>query len=269
MQKITYENYANGLSATFSNDNPRAFLAAFDGSSTPCTAIAYKPAEFDGQRFVSANLDARTIAFTVEWYGVSDGKFSIQKSYEMWEEFQRVFVPGQMGKLTWTNGYKTRFIECRAAETPNFSRVCGCKLSAEFKLIADYPYWLGDEHSESFENQSVIIQNYNLTNTCGLSVPFVFHSTVSYFGIVLWEPALGGRNMLYIDGSAPSGELVIDTKKCIATIGGELANQYLEPRSEFFKIPPGDVTIRTIYLGDGSISAGTKISWRDHYLGVS
>ena len=267
MQKITYENYSNGLSATFSNDNPRAFLANFDGSSTPCTAIAYKPAEFDGQRFVSANLDARTIAFTGEWYGVQNGKFSIKKSYELWEEFQRVFVPGQMGKLTWTDGYKTRFIECRTEELPNFSRVCGCKLAAEFKLIADYPYWLGDEHSESFENQTVMQQNYEITNSCGLSVPFVFQSTVSCFGIVLWKPAVG--SMLYVDGSAPSGELVIDTRKCIATIGGELANQYLEPRSEFFKIPPGDVTIRTLYLGDGSISAGTKISWRDHYLGVS
>ncbi len=30
----------------------------------------------DGRRFVSANLDARTIAFTAEWYGVSGGKLA-------------------------------------------------------------------------------------------------------------------------------------------------------------------------------------------------
>lgn len=266
MQKITYENYSNGLSATFANDNPRAFLANFDGSSAPCTAIAYKPAEFDGQRFVSANLDARTIAFTAEWHGVSGGKFSIQKSYELWEEFQRVFVPGQMGKLTWTNGEKTRFIECRTEELPNFTRVCGCKLSAEFKLIADYPYWQGDEHTLSFERESFIIKSFFLTNSCGLSVPFIFRSTEPQIAFQLWQD---NYPKIMIDGADFSGELVVDTKNLTVTVGGELANQYLTPNSEFFKIPPGDVELKALYLGEGGVSAGTKLTWRDHYLGVS
>lgn len=269
MQKITYENYSNGLSATFANDNPRAFLATFDGSSAPCTAIAYKPAEFDGQRFVSANLDARTIAFTAEWYGVSNGKFSIKKSYELWEQFQRVFVPGQMGKLTWTDGYKTRFIECRTEELPNFKRVCGCKLSAELKLIADYPYWQGDEHTLSFEREDFAVKSFFLTNSCGLSVPFVFHSTEPQIAFTLWSGWQGNYPQIAIDGDNFSGELIIDTKNLTVTIGGELANQYLSPTSEFFKIPPGDVELKAVYLGGGGVSAGTILTWRDHYLGVS
>ena len=266
MQKITYENYANGLSVTFSNDNPRAFLAAFDGSSTPCTAIAYKPAEFDGQRFVSANLDARTIAFTAEWYGVSDGKFSIQKSYDFWEELQRIFVPGQMGKLTWTNGYKTRFIECRAAETPNFTRVCGCKLSAEFQLVADYPYWQGNEHEITF---SGIIPTYKpiyVTNECGLPVPFIFTCTHPHIALVLVTEDL--PNITLNDGNF-SGAVMVDTRRCLVTLGGEIANQYLSPKSTFFKLPPGENEFRIINVGESSITAGTKLTWRDHYLGVS
>lgn len=273
MQKITYENYLNGLSATISNDNPREFLAAFDGSSTPCTAIAYKPAEFDGQRFISANLDARTITFTAEWYGVDDGKFSVKKSYEKWEELQKVFIPGTMGKLTWTNGEKTRFIECRTEETPKLSRVCGCKLSAEFKLIADYPYWQGDEHELVFDGIFDAVKIFEIFNPCGLPVPFVFRCTEPYLMIGLVG---SGDSETFIEmnmkrSSGLSGTLVVDTKNCTVTIDGEPANQFLSPQSCFFKIPPGTVNLATVFLGaeTATISAGTRITWRDHYLGVS
>lgn len=268
MQKITYENYSNGLSVTFANDNPRAFLAAFDGSSTPCTAIAYKPAEFDGQRFVSANLDARTIAFTAEWYGVSGGKLSPKKSYDFWEELQRIFVPGQMGKLTWTNGYKTRFIECRTAETPNFTRVCGCKLSAEFQLVADYPYWQGDEHEVTFSGIIPAYKSIYVTNECGLSVPFVFTCTQVRMALVLFKgDNVVQSQMMKLQGENLSGVLEIDTLKCTATLDGNLANQYIHPVSEFFKIPPGENEFRVLNVGD-PVSVGTKLTWRDHYLGV-
>ena len=266
MQKITYENYSNGLSVTFSNDNPRAFLANFDGSSTPCTAIAYKPAEFDGQRFVSANLDARTITFTAEWYGVSNGKLSPKKSYDFWEELQRIFVPGQMGKLTWTNGYKTRFIECRAAETPNFSRVCGPKLSAEFRLVADYPYWKDiAEHSYEFTGVIPASKSINLTNSCGIAVPFVFTCTHPHIALVLYTDGL--PNITLNEGDF-SGAVMVDTRKCLVTIDGEPANQHLSPRSSFFKLPPGDFELRILNVGASSISAGTRLTWHDHYLGV-
>lgn len=266
MQKITYENYANGLTATFSNDNPRAFLAAFDGSSTSCAAITYKPAEFDGERFVSANLNARTITFTAMWHGEQNGKFSPARSYAMWDELQRVFVPGQLGKLTWTNGKKSRFIECRTAELPNYSRIVGNKLSAEFKLVADYPYWQDfNEHSLSLETETTIT-SFTLTNACGISVPFVFYCSNPNIGLGELEKS---GCAIYVEGADLSGELVIDTLKCTATIGGENANQFLGSGTTFFKLPPGEVRLELMNLGDSDVLADTRITWRDHFIGVS
>ncbi len=263
MQKITYENYSNGLTATFSNDNPRSFLAAFDGSSTSCTAITYKPAEFDGERFISANLNARTITFTAMWHGERGGKLSPAGSYAKWDELQRVFVPGQTGKLTWTNGSKSRFIECRTAELPNFSRVVGNKLTADFKLTADYPYWQDvNERSLSLETETGI-SFFTLTNDCGIEVPFVFYCSDPNIGLG------GAGGAIYVEGSNLSGELVIDTLKCTATIGGENANQFLGADTTFFKLPPGEVRLILLDIGGSGIAASTRITWRDHFIGVS
>lgn len=262
MQKITYENYSNGLTATFSNDNPRSFLAAFDGSSTPCTAITYKPAEFDGERFISANLNARTITFTGEWYGVRNNKFSMEQSYAVWDSLQRIFVPGKMGKLTWTDGAKSRFIECRAAEFPNFTRLVGNKLTAGFKLVADYPYWQDVNVRSLNIDTGTDFDYFTITNDCGIDVPFVFRCTSPVVG-------LGTRaGTIYVD-SAFSGELVIDTLQCTVTIGGENANQYLAADSTFFKFPPGETEAVLANVGGGSASASVSVTWRDHFIGVS
>lgn len=266
MQKITYENYSNGLTATFSNDNPRSFLAAFDGSSTPCTAITYKPAEFDGERFISAYLNARTITFTAMWHGERGGKLSPAGSYAKWDELQRVFVPGKMGKLTWTNGSKSRFIECRTAELPNFSRVVGNKLTAEFKLVADYPYWQDvNENSLTIDfTYASHFDFFTITNECGIDVPFVFRCVSPVAG-------LGTHAGTIYVSTDYSGELVIDTLKCTATINGENANQFLGIDSEFFKLPPGESEAILANLGDGTTSGGgsVNITWHDHFIGVS
>lgn len=263
MQKITYQNYANGLTATFSNDNPRAFLAAFDGSSTACTAITYKPAEFDGERFISANLDARTITFTATWHGEHNGKLSAAGSYAVWDELQRVFVPGKMGKLTWTDGAKTRFIECRTAELPNFTSIVGNKLTAEFKLIADYPYWQDvNEHSLTVAS-TTDFNIFKITNGCGIDVPFVFRCVSPICGLGIVD-----AGAIYVDTSI-SGEIVIDTLKCTATINGENANQYLGADSEFFKLPPGESQAILANVSGNYTSGSASITWHDHFIGVS
>lgn len=263
MQKITYENYSNGLSASFSRDSPRSFLAEFDGNSVGSTAVTYKPAEFDGERFISANLNARTVTFTAEWYGVRKGRYSIEESYKMWERIQRVFVTGDMGKLTWTNGVQTRFIECRTSELPNFTRVIGCKLSAEFKLVADYPYW------QDVNEQFVDLSGYNvsndiyITNSCGIAVPFVFVCVGS-------SPLLGnlttgeGLSLDLPDGS--NAHVEIDTRRCTVKSDGVICNEYLYPNSSFFKLAPGTNRLKIGYFSNTSESF---IKWRDHYLGVN
>lgn len=266
MQKITFENSVNGLSATFSTDTPAWFLADFDGSSTACTAITYKPADFDGERFISANLDAKTITFTANWYGVSGGKYSASAANAFREELQRVFVPGQMGKLTWTNGTKSRFIECRTVEFPVIKRIFGSCFSAEFKLVADYPYWQGEVHSYVFEGIYPAYRAINLTNSCGVAVPFVFTSTHPYIALALYNPRSG---VIALTEGNYSGALAVDTRKCLVTLNGEAANQYLSPQSTFFKLPPGDFEMRILNVSSqAQINAGTNLTWHDCYIGV-
>ena len=265
MQKITYENYLNGLSISFSNDNPRMFLAGFDGNSAGATAITYKPAEFDGERFVSANLDARTVTFAAEWSVISGGKYSVKGALRKWEEIQRVFVPGNMGKLTWTNGSKTRFIECRTEATPNFSYKLPFVLHAEFALIADYPYWQDTtENVFNFGENPSLRDQITVTNNCGIAVPFIFTCSQGW-------PALFGLSadkVISLLGDAPSGLVVVDTRNCTVTVNGVLCNQYLNAQSEFFGLLPGDNLFRIMNMNTGTLR-NCVMRWRDHYLGVN
>ena len=263
MQKITYENYSNGLSASFSRDDPRMFLAEFDGNSVGSTAITYKPAEFDGDRFISANLNSRTITFTAEWYGVKDGRYSIKESYRMWEQLQRVFVPGQMGKLTWTNGIESRFIECRTSDLPNFSRLIGSKLSSDFQLVADYPFWQNvKEHIFDFSGYN-ISDLITVTNSCGIAVPFIF--TCSGGNPFLANMTAGAFISLRRPDNA--GAVEIDTRRCTVTSDGVLCNQYLTADSSFFKLMPGGNAIRIESMNFQENNC--KMTWHDHYLGVN
>lgn len=263
MQKITYENYVNGLSISFANDSPQSFLAAFDGNSVGSTAITYKPAEFDGERFISANLNARTITFTAEWYGVDNGRLSIEQSYRKWEKIQSVFVPGNMGKLTWTNGRAARFIECRTSELPNFTRVIGNKLSAEFKLVADYPYWQNVRESSFDFSGYTIGDPITITNGCGVAVPFIFTCAGG-------NPFLGSLTAnasIAVFRPEDSSAVEIDTRRCTVTSGGELCNQYLAANSEFFKLLPGDNSMRIANLG--YTANDCAMTWHEHFTGVN
>lgn len=266
MQKITFANGVNGLSATFSTDTPARLLVDFDGSSAACTAITYKPADFDGERFISSNMDAKTITFTANWYGISGGKFSISAAKAFADELRRVFVPGQVGTLTWTDGAKTRVIDCRTSEFPIIKNVFGCCFAAEFKLIADYPYWQGETHSYAFEGVYPASRSINLTNACGIAVPFVFTSTHPYIALAAYST--NGGVIRLTEGNF-SGSLMVDTRKCLVTLNGERANHYLSPQSTFFKFPPGDFELRLLNVsGQSQINAGTTLTWRDHYIGA-
>ena len=88
MRKITFTNETNGNSVSFSTDNSKMFLEEFDGNTCAGAAITYKPAEYDGQRFISANLNARTITFTVNFTATSGGKHSYSGAVAKWDEIQ-------------------------------------------------------------------------------------------------------------------------------------------------------------------------------------
>lgn len=268
MQKITYENYSNGLSAYFANDSPRSFLAEFDGNSVGSTAITYKPAEYDGERFISANLNSRTITFTAEWYGVSKGKFSIEESYRKWEQLQSVFIPGNLGRLTWTNGRETRFIECRTSELPNFTRIIGNKLSAEFKLVADYPYWQ-DARERSFDFSGYDFNDGHIivTNDCGVAVPFIFTCSG---GNPFFVSLTANASLTVLRPDDLETPVEIDTGRYTVKSGGVLCNQYLSAGSVFFKLMPGENIMAITNLGAGRNDEHTcTMTWREHFLGVN
>lgn len=269
MQKITYENYTNGMSITFSNNNPRMFLADFDGNSVGATAITYKPADFDGERFISANMNSRTITFSAEWSVISGGKFSIKGALRKWEEIQRTFVPGNIGKLTWTNGSQTRFIECRTEEMPNFIHKLPFVLKADFKLVADYPYWQDvAENVYYFPNNPSLKDDIYIDNECGIAVPFIL--TCSSGEPVLMRFSDKDSAMIALVEGSPSGPVVIDTRLCTVTVNGELCNQYLDAKSEFFKLLPGENWFKLANL-DWSYQPlrNCMMKWHDHYLGVN
>lgn len=271
MQKITYTNYLNGLSATFSNRDPQRFLADFDGNSVSATAIAYKPAEFDGQRFISANLNARTITFSAQWSVIGySGRFSDSAAFAVWEDLQKVFVPGQYGKLVWTNGRgKTRFIECRTEATPKLTQKFPHVLGADFKLIADLPYWQDEK-----ENVFVFPRPHSLHNTvvngCGIPVPFIFmcERGFPYFGRSNSASGVDNETLTLIpDGSEQNEPVVIDTGARTVTIGGKPAEKYLTSAAEFFSLNTGE---NDFFCTDANGDLGEcKLIWHDHYLGVN
>ena len=133
----------NGLSAEFSSESSTMHLdlKQFDGASAGASAVVYSPVEFDGQRTISANLNARTIVLPVEFSAVADGKRSRAGAIAVWEQLLRVFVPLHEGWLVWSDGTNSRRIKCRTVETPKFTQVLPWLFSASFSLIADYPYW--------------------------------------------------------------------------------------------------------------------------------
>lgn len=258
MRAVTFSN-PNGLSAAFSTDTPMMFLESFNGNSCGACAITQKPIEFDGQRLISSSLNARTIELAVNFGGIADGRYSHSAALEKWDLIQKIFVPGVVGTLTWTNGIVSRFIRCRTTETPDCTRLLPFLYRAEFQLIADLPLWLDSTQ------QAVALSggaSATISNDCGIAVPFRVEASVSAGAAFAMHSAAADAGLGFT--AASSGVFTIDTAECTVTdSGGERVNSLLTPQSEFFKLLPG--TNRITFAGTG---ASTQIFWRKAYMGV-
>lgn len=253
--RVLFENEQNGLWTDFSTETPLMFLEKINGNSCGCEAVTYKPLEFDGQRFISANLTARTVEVSVNFGGKENGRFSRKAALARWEEIQRVFVPGQYGKLTWTDGENSRFIRCRTSETPAISEILPFLFGAKFELVADLPLWF-----DTVENEMGFVSGQNIINNpCGLTVPFCLDIPAGA-GVFILNNLTSGKLLKMLN----TGEsYTIDTAACtVTTSGGELVNNRLSVDSEFFGLVPGDNT----FMASGS---GTfYIRWRKAYMGI-
>lgn len=265
MQKITFQNNQNGLEYTFAADTPRALLVDFDGNSLGAEHAQFKPVGFDGSRTYNHTLNARTITFTAAWYAVEGGKRSREKALAEWDKMLAAFAPGQTGTLTWTNGVKTRTIECYTNEIPELIEKARGLFSAEFTLTADLPLWRGEEHSV------VLNQTYTdfiITNTCPIAVPPMFTVEAKSMNIRVngGQIALGSNDTyLY--------KLLLDCEKRRAVgyySGGSYGSdsevdmsRFVNPQFSYPVLKPGNNTVRS----EGG-SANVTVIWHDRYLGV-
>lgn len=254
----------NGLSAEFSSESSTMHLdlKQFDGASAGASAVVYSPVEFDGQKTISANLNARTIVLPVEFSAVADGKRSRAGAIAVWEQLLRVFVPLHEGWLVWSDGTNSRRIKCRTVETPKFTQVLPWLFSASFSLIADYPYW-EDVSEQSLEVASSATA-VTVDNSCGLEVPFCIDVAGSDNLPYIYNRTADKRISFAI---SPGSACVVDTKECTVTLAdGTLANHLLTVDSEFFRLLPGKNQIQVLSVASGGSSA--TIRWRNLYMGV-
>lgn len=258
MRKITFENEVNGLSVTFASDTPKMLLESFDGCSCGSEAITYRPLNYDGQRFVSSTLTARTIQFTVSVCGSQNGKHSREDALEKWSEISRVFTPGDIGTLTWTDGTKTRFIKCRAEALPMPTEVLPFLFRIEFSLVADNPLWF-----DSVEKVIPFTSNLEIYNPCGIPVPFMLdvESDPSQVAFAIRSDTL--KKILMVAVFKTNESFTVDMANCTVTsASGELWNHLLAINSDFFYIAPGLNDIDMLFFRNATLR------WREAYLSV-
>lgn len=258
MEKITFVNETNGLSVEFSTTTPFMFLENFNGSSCGAEAVTYRPLEYDGQKFITANLNPRTITFTINIGGKTGRYYSRKEALSRWDYVRRVFVPGQYGTLTWTDGKSSRFIRCRTSETPACDEILDFLFSARFEMIADSPLWF-----DTVQHYKKVTGNHwSLENNCGIAVPLliVVEEDVDAFSMAF---KYNGKQYGIGMGNTIGEQFTIDTAACtVTTKSGELVNHMLTVNSEFFKLPPGITEF--VSAGGGTV----EFYWRDAYIGT-
>lgn len=259
IRKITFTNEVNGLSCEFSTATPMMFLESVDGCSCGSTAITYKPIEYNGQRLISTSLDARTIPITVQISGKNESgmKYSRAEALKVWNDIQKVFIPGQIGTLVWSDGEHSRFIRCRCSESPNPHEILPFLFRINIAMTADSPLWYDTvENVVSFAEGTTTTFN----NDCGIAVPFKLEASAASGAFVLVSASAPAR-MGFVN--SVSEAFVIDTDACtVTTASGELVNHLLLVESDFFKIVPGENTLN--YAGADDV----VIKWRKAYMGV-
>lgn len=253
--KITYLNEQNGLSAEFSTTTPMMFMEKFNGNSVGADAVTYRPADYDGQRFISANINPRTVQLTVNFGGKLDGRYSRAEALKRWEEIQRVFVPGIYGVLTLSDGENSRFIRCRTSALPNPSEILPFLFRAEIEFIADLPLWFdGEENAVQLTSGTTTINN-----PCGITAPFLVEVPAGTTAVLL--NTTSGKVLKMLNNLSEA--YTIDTSACTVTTGsGALVNNQLSVDSEFWGLVPGD----NVIVASGI--SGAVLRWRRVYLGV-
>lgn len=264
MRKITYTNVVNGLSVEFSTENPLMHLnlEGFDGSSVSANSITYTPVEYDGQKTVLNNLSARTITLPLEFSAKVDGKYSRSEALKIWEKLCSVFVPVHSGTLVWTDGTRSRQIECRAAEVPRITRVLPFMFSTVVNLVADFPYWEDmNENSKTFTTAGA---GLTVTNECALAVPLYIDAAVSSGSMFGCVNVTAGKALGFSSGNGISGSFTIDTKQCVVILSdGNYGNHYLTANSDYFWLLPGDNVFNIV-----NYSSNITFRWKNMYLGV-
>lgn len=274
MAKITFHNNTSGFEYSFASDTPRALLVDFNGDSLGAEHAQFKPVGLDGARTYNHTLNARTITFTAAWYAVESGKRSRDMAIAEWDKILTVFAPGQTGTLTWTNGVKTRTIECYTNEVPELCEKVRGLFSAEFTLTADYPLWRGEEHSFALADELNNRQVFTVSASAAVApIIDIYGGDLSAVNIYVKNNRYESCWVNSMPKSSYYPNFRLDLERGIAYLFNDYGAEdrwtnnvaYAQERRGFV-LYPGEASA-TIYNNGGGASK-IKIKWYDKYWGV-
>jgi len=120
-------------------------LVGFDPNSSPTNQDNINCIDMDGQHNISSRMGAKPIIFTVALSGeYRQGGILIGGGVKQMMRYRRqliTYIPvDELVDLEYNNGISTYYAKARLTEIPAFNPV-GSLNSAQFTLIADYPFW--------------------------------------------------------------------------------------------------------------------------------
>ena len=208
-----------GHSAVGSSTVKELYLYDADVNSVAITANTVKCLDMDGQHTISTNLNPRTIAITLTFNGISEGRDTDATMLSLRRTILKYFPLGINGELQYTNDGGTYYITAHAIEYPNIERQVGTLCKATFYLVADYPYWHRTVITEPFPvdtSADIIVGVFtegDLDSPVVINLECTTAITGNTDGIFFRiDQTEGGSSKLYIVKNLAVGEkLVINT----------------------------------------------------------
>lgn len=269
MQKIKYENYANGEIINIYSDRGNIRLEDFDGGTCESEAITYRPIDYDGDIFISSTLRPRTITAKIKIIGITGGKYSRKAAMRGYNTLLRAFTVGDMGKLTYSNNGDDYVIDCRLASVPPYTDENQFILSVDITLIADKPVWY-----DTTENRVDITTSEIKHIWVDSAIPVPFKLYVKGLDAQPYLISLTAKARLCVFKGLENAQqhFLIDTGNCTCMLydndddtEGQLANQYLNDDADFFYLYPGD---NIVFFTNWSRGYDVYLTYYNGYLGV-
>ena len=269
MQKISYENYANGEKIAIYNDRGLIRLEEFDPNTCDTDTITYKPIDYDGDTYISSSLQPRTITATIKIIGVDTDKkqYSRKAAINSYNKLLRAFVAGDIGRLVYNNNGQEYEIDCRLSSVPPYDSINQYVLSVNLTLIADNPIWYDTKENVINITSSEI---KDIVNNSPIAVPFKLYVKGNNAQPWLLSVTANAGLAMFKGLENSQQHYIIDTCTCRLydsddDTEGVLANQFLNAEADFFYLLPG---VNKIFFANWSSNYTVILTYKNGYLGV-